>query len=490
MATTVKHAFVNPHADGPDATRTRPSNWNALHVLEGLAELGASVNTFTGRIAAPQVGGDGTSDAAFQFRNDNLALLLKKDLSDWRSMALGHLDAYQGISIVGGTFSVAGTATIDMQPAVQPVLQEWKWGTNRSAQLIAMGDYGEARTTFNVLYQNIVATNTIGRWNNGIVMASPGDVSFGVEVRRSAAGNLSPLFSTLAYAGQTANAQEWRDVNSAPRAKVTADGSLAVLPGTSPAGDNISITTAAASGGFTGYSLSHNVGAGPVVSNWTADSAGVRFGTSSAHDLAIRRAGSEYVNLTSGVVTLFQGEERKFTFAQNSGNGKLAFNTNSGTYAHFAVPLADLATSVAFRVRANAAQSAHIQDWEDNNGVPLAWVTAAGVLTSGTIAATTMQVGPTAGNGGPEVMISSGATDRMRLLALAGQSYIQADDPVMFAEIGGTTARLQIEPDTYADTETALLVRRRVGGGYSTVRVSMGAVDSGGSGFKVLRVPN
>lgn len=44
--------------------------------------------------------------------------------------------------------------------------------------------------------------------------------------------------------------------------------------------------------------------------------------------------------------------------------------------------------------------------------------------------------------------------------------------------------------DTMADGETALLVRRRVGGSYTLQRVSMGAADSGGSGFKVLRVPN
>jgi hypothetical protein len=32
-----KHAFTNPQADGPDATITRPSDWNAEHVLLGLA---------------------------------------------------------------------------------------------------------------------------------------------------------------------------------------------------------------------------------------------------------------------------------------------------------------------------------------------------------------------------------------------------------------------------------------------------------------------
>lgn len=32
----VKHAFVNPKADGGDATKTRPSNWNADHTVPEL----------------------------------------------------------------------------------------------------------------------------------------------------------------------------------------------------------------------------------------------------------------------------------------------------------------------------------------------------------------------------------------------------------------------------------------------------------------------
>src|SRR2546426_306102 len=31
----IKHRFVNPHPDGPDATVTRPSNWNDAHILSG-----------------------------------------------------------------------------------------------------------------------------------------------------------------------------------------------------------------------------------------------------------------------------------------------------------------------------------------------------------------------------------------------------------------------------------------------------------------------
>jgi hypothetical protein len=43
---------------------------------------------------------------------------------------------------------------------------------------------------------------------------------------------------------------------------------------------------------------------------------------------------------------------------------------------------------------------------------------------------------------------------------------------------------------TIADTETAMIVRRNVGGSLTTQRVSMGAIDSGGAGYKLLRVPN
>lgn len=43
---------------------------------------------------------------------------------------------------------------------------------------------------------------------------------------------------------------------------------------------------------------------------------------------------------------------------------------------------------------------------------------------------------------------------------------------------------------TIADGETALLIRRNVGGTETLQRVSMGAADSGGTGYKVLRVAN
>lgn len=53
----------------------------------------------------------------------------------------------------------------------------------------------------------------------------------------------------------------------------------------------------------------------------------------------------------------------------------------------------------------------------------------------------------------------------------------------------GTNQLVQIHR-TLADTETSLSVRRDVGGTETVQRVTMGAADSGGAGFKVLRVPN
>lgn len=43
---------------------------------------------------------------------------------------------------------------------------------------------------------------------------------------------------------------------------------------------------------------------------------------------------------------------------------------------------------------------------------------------------------------------------------------------------------------TPADTETALIISRNVSGTLSFQRVSMGAANSAGAGFKTLRVPN
>jgi hypothetical protein len=58
-------------------------------------------------------------------------------------------------------------------------------------------------------------------------------------------------------------------------------------------------------------------------------------------------------------------------------------------------------------------------------------------------------------------------------------------------EVGSPTQRsFTVDPANPASGQTAILVLRNVGGTLSLQRVTMGAANSGGAGFRVLRVPN
>lgn len=70
------------------------------------------------------------------------------------------------------------------------------------------------------------------------------------------------------------------------------------------------------------------------------------------------------------------------------------------------------------------------------------------------------------------------------------QNGDNADSFDFFARVSGVNRNMLQVRATAADGETALLVSRNIGGIYTLQRVSMGAADSGGTGFKVLRIPN
>jgi hypothetical protein len=81
----------------------------------------------------------------------------------------------------------------------------------------------------------------------------------------------------------------------------------------------------------------------------------------------------------------------------------------------------------------------------------------------------------------------------------AGNIDLQGGAVVNAVNVQSSTAQYDIyanggevflERAVPADGETTLLLRRNVGAVYTLERVSMGAADSGGTGFKVLRVPN
>lgn len=52
----VRHAFVNPKADGGDATIARPSDWNADHVVESLGDWTDYTPTLTASTTNPTLG--------------------------------------------------------------------------------------------------------------------------------------------------------------------------------------------------------------------------------------------------------------------------------------------------------------------------------------------------------------------------------------------------------------------------------------------------
>ena len=56
MAVVVVHPFVNPKADGADATITRPSDWNAAHTITGLGTLATQDGTFSGTSSGTNTG--------------------------------------------------------------------------------------------------------------------------------------------------------------------------------------------------------------------------------------------------------------------------------------------------------------------------------------------------------------------------------------------------------------------------------------------------
>ena len=104
--------------------------------------------------------------------------------------------------------------------------------------------------------------------------------------------------------------------------------------------------------------------------------------------------------------------------------------------------------------------------------------------------------------------LGSGGTQRYGIAVLPGASdnYVIANNDLRSNGTGGLsdggtgtvkavvgnipTASDDVAFVTPADGETILYVKRNVGGTITQQRVSMGAADSGGVGFKLLRVPN
>ena len=73
-------------------------------------------------------------------------------------------------------------------------------------------------------------------------------------------------------------------------------------------------------------------------------------------------------------------------------------------------------------------------------------------------------------------------------LSVLPNSYYGFTTPLTNASATTVVYPAAVSPPT--DGQVAMLVQRNVGGVISTQQVSMGVADSGGAGFRLLRVPN
>lgn len=130
-----------------------------------------------------------------------------------------------------------------------------------------------------------------------------------------------------------------------------------------------------------------------------------------------------------------------------------------------------VAAQIPLSVVGAAAQSANLQEWRDNGGSELFGVGATGALRLGgsNFAVRNSGVGA--------MVVSSAGLSQMRISG-NGSTYIDGS---------GFGAGIQVDASAVAGN-TRLLVYDVDNGALE--RVTVGAADSGGVGFKVLRIPN
>lgn len=145
---------------------------------------------------------------------------------------------------------------------------------------------------------------------------------------------------------------------------------------------------------------------------------------------------------------------------------QLALKNAANTFTQAQTIFSPALGTVPLLVQAFAGQTADLQQWKGSNGSNIIYIDSAG----------TIKWGPGTNRAGISAPPSGGSQFNLRFqtTALAG---------VM-------ATSLELDRNAFLDGETALMISRNVGGVYSVQKVSMGVTDSGGAGFKLLRVPN
>lgn len=168
----------------------------------------------------------------------------------------------------------------------------------------------------------------------------------------------------------------------------------------------------------------------------------------------------------------------------------------TGTYAPKVSPTITPtdAAAIALTVQGTASQAGDLQRWQNSAAAAVARMDVAGRLGLGGAA-------PGGAVGGQQAVLSvDGYTGLggFRINGADGTFPIYLDTAGTF-RLGSASGDVVLAPglvDAFraiaapADGNTGILVSRNVGGVVTMQTVSMGAADSGGAGFKVLRVPN
>jgi hypothetical protein len=131
-----------------------------------------------------------------------------------------------------------------------------------------------------------------------------------------------------------------------------------------------------------------------------------------------------------------------------------------------------------------------------NNNATISGTSTLGTTVVSSAADSPMDITSTLATSGAQLKITGSASSNGVNLKLVGDG---ATTPTKYIRVQG--GQLEVLNDTYAtiltriieapaDGKTCLSVYRNVGGTSALHEVTMGAVDSGGPGFKLLRVPN
>lgn len=117
----IKHSFVSPKFDGPDATVVRPSNWNSDHTIDGDVDfnghailqpkLGGDLNTNGFSILTPKLGGNLNPNSFGSSNSWNPSLTNSFDLGtsllQWKDVYLENMPTVGGRKILADLFPVS-----------------------------------------------------------------------------------------------------------------------------------------------------------------------------------------------------------------------------------------------------------------------------------------------------------------------------------------------------------------------------------------------